>query len=407
MARKLENWINTFLDFTSAIPSPEMFKKWGAISCIAAVLEQRVWVDVGMGMLYPNLYTILVAPPGVGKTVITSLVWDFWNHVAAKADKDDGLHVAPASVTSAAIIDSLRDANRKIYAADNPLEPIKFNSLAICSNELGVLLPSYDADMMNKLTDIYDGHSYSERRRYDKNLNFSIDSPQLNLLGATTPGYLTNMLPEGAWDQGFLSRTLLVFSGERVIRPLFEFAPEQKLMRTELRDDIAHIFTLNGQITFEEDMKAAINAWHSAGGPPVPDHPRLANYNSRRTAHLLKLCMVACCAATDTLVVTMNHFNTALDWLLEAEMLMPDIFKAMVVNADMKAMDECWHFAYGVFMKENRPIAEHRLVAFLSERVPVHNVMRMLDVMVNATMLKKEIVGDVGNAYRPKPRKRM
>lgn len=403
MARTLENWIDSFLEFSAAIPSPDLFKKWAGIACVAAVLERRTWIDVGMGPLFPNLYTILVAPPGVGKTVMTSIIWDFWNSLATGDEK--GLHLAPASLTSAAIIDSLRDANRKIYAPDNPLEPIKYNSLAICSNELGVLLPSYEPDMMNKLTDIYDGHSYSERRRYDKNLNFRIDNPQLNLLAATTPGYLTNMLPEGAWDQGFLSRNILIFSGEKVIRPLFEFAPKQQEIRDDLKKNLAHIFTLAGEFTFTEEAKNALVAWHMAGGPPAPDHPRLHNYNTRRTTHLLKLCMVASACAEDNLIVTMAQFNTALDWLIEAEVLMPDIFKAMVVNADSKAMDECWHFAYQIFMKERQPVAEHRLIAFLQDRVPVQNVMRMLQVMENSRILEKKLIGDIGNAYQPKPRR--
>lgn len=69
------------------------------------------------------------------------------------------------------------------------MEIVNFNSLTIVSNELGVLLPEYDPAMMSKLTDIYDGKGYSERRR-TKDLNFKIDAPQINLIAATTPSFL-------------------------------------------------------------------------------------------------------------------------------------------------------------------------------------------------------------------------
>lgn len=366
-------------------------------------MERRFFVDVGMGPLYPNLYVVLVAPPGIGKTELTSQVWKFWSELST--GNADGLHVAPPSVTAASLIDSLRDAERKFYSPTSPLEPLRYNTLNICSNELGTLLPAYDPEMMNRLTDIYDGHPYAERRR-TKDLNFKIDKPQINFLAATTPAHLSNSLPEGAWDQGFLSRTMMVFNSERNIRPLFAKRGDGGTTRKELQHDLRHIFGMAGEITFSEDAAKAISAWHLAGGPPAPDHPRLGNYNTRRTAHLLKLCMVASVSTRDTLIVEVDDLNRALDWLLEAEMLMPDIFKAMVVNADMKAMDECWHFAYTIFMKEQQPVAEHRLVAFLQERVPVQNVMRMLSVMESAKILEKKLIGDVGNAYQPKPRKR-
>lgn len=404
MVRKLPNWISSFLTYAEAIPSPELFKKWTGIYTVAAALERRVWVDVGMGPLFPNIYTFLVAPPGVGKTALTSMIQELLSPLSTGDEK--GLRIAAASLTSASIVDELRDATRRFYRVDNPLDPIKFNALAIVSNELGVMLPSYEPDMMNKLTDIFDAKGYSERRRWAKETKdangFKIDAPLINIMAGTTPGYLTTMLPDGAWDMGFLSRVILVFSGEKLVRPLFSFASTEAATKKELQDDLAHIFTLYGEIGFTLEAKNALIAWHMQGGPPAPDHPRLANYATRRTTHLLKLCMVACCAAGDTLTVTVEHLNTALDWLLEAELLMPDIFKAMVVNADMKAMDECWHFAMQIYMRENqRPVAEARLIAFLMERVPSQNVLRMLQVMAQANLLKEELVADAGKCYKP------
>src|SRR5690606_1973720 len=107
-----------------------------------------------------------------------------------------------------------------------------------------------------------------------------------------------------------------------------------------------HIFSVTGELKFSEDAANALNNWHMAGGPPAPDHPRLVNYSSRRTAHLIKLCCVASLARADDKVITLDDYQTALDWLIDAEFMMPDIFKALVVNGDMKAIEECWHFAY-------------------------------------------------------------
>ena len=64
-----DDWITNFMTFTEGLPTPEIFRLWSGISTIAATLERRVWVATGRGVIYPNLFVVLVAPPAVGKSV--------------------------------------------------------------------------------------------------------------------------------------------------------------------------------------------------------------------------------------------------------------------------------------------------------------------------------------------------
>lgn len=399
--RKLPNWLDGWVTYTEVLPSPELWRLWSGISLIAGVLERKVWIKTGMGVLYPNLYTVLVGPPGVGKTVLTSQVWNMWNELSDNGDPN-GFHLASSSLTSASIIDDLREANRRVIHPN--MEISTFNSLAICSNELGVLLPEYDNSFMSKLTDIYDGHPYSERRR-TKELNFKIDHPQINLLAATTPSYLNSILPEGAWDQGFLSRTLLVYAAERMTRPVFSELEMQTGLYKELTFDLRQIFSLHGGVKFKQEAADAIENWNRQGQPPVPEHPKLMHYLTRRLAHLLKLCIVACVSESDDLVVTLSHFQTALDWLVQLEFYLTDIFKAMVVGGDQKAMQETWYFVATQYAKTNEPVSEGLIIEFLSQRVPANNVARVLGVMESAGLLKKKFTGNGGNWYEPRSKK--
>lgn len=390
--RRLSSWTQAFYDFTDSLSSPTLFRKWAAISLVAGALERKVWIKSALGALYPNLYVILVGPPGVGKTVLTSRVWAMWAALSDGTDK--GHHVASSSVTKASLIDTLVDAERRIVrpTAVPPVET--FHSLKICSNELGVLLPSYENDFMNTLTDLYDCHPYSERRR-TKDLYLKIDAPQLNMIAATTPSYLNNVLPEGAWDQGFLSRTMLVYSGESIRRPLFEETKLNDKLEKELLEDLKVIGELYGKMTFEPAAAQVISDWHMEGGPPQPEHPKLMHYNTRRTAHLLKLSMVACASRTNNLVINLDDVQQALDWLIEVETFMPDIFKSMAVGGDSRAIQDCWYHVYQIYIKEKRPISEARVIYFLQERVPAHSIMRIIEVMRQAKLLEKQIDGYV------------
>lgn len=385
--RRLANWIDGFFKYTAGLPSPDLFRKWGGISAIAGALERKVWVTTNVGTLYPNLYTVIVAPAGVGKTVVTKNVQTFWQQL-------DDHFLASASVSKASLVDELREAERKGVITNGSGQggfgQFQFNSLKILSNELGVLIPGYDNEFMNVLTDLYDGHHYSERKR-SSSLNFKIDKPQLNLLAATTPSYLNNVMPEGAWEQGFISRVLLIYSGQTQIRDLFGAETKNDKLGKDLSFDLNTIGKLYGAMMFDPDAAQAISAWHRAGGPPIPDHPRLVHYNTRRTTHLIKLCMVACASAGEDLTITLDHYTEALDWLMEAENFMPDIFKAMNSGGDTRVIDEAYHFLYTLYIKEKTPILEGRLINFIQQRTPAHNVLKILEIMTRVGLIKKEL----------------
>lgn len=394
--RRLPDFITAFEEYTDGLPSPLVFRRWAGISCLAGAMERKLWVRTLGSDLYPNLYVCFVAPPGIGKTVAISKAEHLWRGLRHH-------HVAPTSITKAALIDALNDATRSIIrpAASPPI--LEFNSLIIIAGELGVLIPGYDNDFMNTLTAIYDGHPYAERRR-SKDLKLGIPAPQINLLGATTPSYLNAVMPEGAWDQGFLSRTLLIYSGERILSDIFAERSDNENLRADLAHDLALIGDMCGKIQFTPDAARRISDWHTSGGDPVPDHPKLAHYLTRRTAHSIKLAMVAGVSRADfDFVLELRDINKALEWLFDAEAAMPDIFRAMKSGGDSAAIDETWHFAWSTYNREGKvSVAKARIIAHLRTRVPSHSVDKILKVMEDSGMLRPE-VGPSGLSYRPIP----
>ena len=398
MPRKRPDFIEAWLEYTDPQPSPLLWRRWAGIFMLAAAMERRMWVKTSIGRLYPNLYVILVGPPGVGKTLMTSLIRGFLHQLNTDDDKNS-FHLASESETHASIGDSLRDAARRFISASNEL--MNYNALTVVSNELGVFLPEYDATMMNKMTSLYDGHMYSERRR-TKDLQFVIESPTINMVAATTPSFLLETLPPGAWDQGFLSRTMIAFSAETLTRDLFGETIIQEKLEKELLHDLRHVFSFSGAFTFEQEAINAIEIWNRGGRQPLPDHPRLLNYNTRRAAHLLKLCMVASVSDSDERIVTIEHFHKAMDWLIELEVLLPEIFKAMTAGGDSRAMEEVWHYCAMLWRKDEEPISEGRIVAFLAERIPAQNVGRVLEVMIKTGMFLELGNAGPGKWYRPK-----
>ena len=332
-------------------------------------------------MLYPNIYTFLVAPPGVGKTVVTSRVQRILEAVETH-------HTAATSLTAASLIDDLKDSTRQ-FTNLKAAQPItRYHSLYVVSDELGVLLPKYETEFMSKLTAIYDCFNYRERRR-TKDTNFTIENPQLNILAGCTPSYLMNTLPDGAWDQGFLSRCFLIFNSET--RPIDLFAQHSSTASSEkeLIKKLKAISLLTGEFTYTDEAKAALWNWEKSGRQPLPEHPKLMNYNTRRLIHLVKLSMILSAAESPALVIETSHITAALDILVEAEFFMPDIFKAMKLGGEASAYEDTWYYVLRLYMTESKkPVAEARIIQFLQERVPVYNIMRVIETMERTGLLK-------------------
>lgn len=389
------DWIEDYLAYTSGIISPDLFRLWTAIGTLAAALERRCWIETSSGLLYPNLFVLLVAPPGVGKTEsikrgeeLLSLTKKF--------------KIAPKSVTSASLVDAVGEAARRT-PIDGQL--VEYSSLFLPAGELGVLLPAHDLGFLSILNDLYDNPAnYTEKRRtLDRNTD--IVRPQINILGGSQPAYLTSLLPEEAWNMGFTSRMIMVYANSAPKKPLFSFDPrDYALLERQKAHLVAHLSKLGSAhtpFTLTQGAMDNISLWHLAGGPPIPQHSRLAHYNSRRTIHLLKLCMVASVSRDTTFEITEFDVERAKTWLFDVERLMPDIFRDMMGRSDGQVINELHMYLWGEYVRTKSPIHESLIFDFLSVRVPSERIKVIIEVAERSNMLIKE-AGQ--QAYTPKPK---
>jgi len=386
MAREIEGrlWLDAFEEYTDVLSTPDIFRKWGGITMVAAALERRVWITTSVKVLYPNLYVIFVGPPGVGKGIMATVIGETMRQL--KEHK-----LASSSITRATVVEELNEAERFFQYEGVALQ---YNALYIVSHELGVLLPAYDMELLNKLTDIYDCGRYSERRR-KKEHNVAIERPVVNIFGAVTPGYFGAMIPEVAWEQGFFSRTILIYSGQLKRKSLWDFQKLDTGLWHKLVTDLRAIGRMKGEFRFTPEAAKLIDNFHMEAFKTTElRHPKMQHYNTRRPAHLLKLMMVSSAMRHDDMVIDVEDFQTAFDWLVEAEDTMPEIFKAMSTGGDSKVIQEAWHFVYEVNAREGRNANEDELWEFMSNRVPADKAKNIIEIMKNAKLLIAE--GPIG-----------
>jgi hypothetical protein len=287
------------------------------------------------------------------------------------------------------LIDSLALAKR---AKIDPTLGIyeEFNALNVVSSEFGVLIPMYDLTFMNTLTSIYDGEIYEQRRR-GRDIHIKIEKPFLNLIGGTTPSSLATFMPEGAWDQGFASRTIFVYSDESILQPIFslpEAHTKYASLLGDLRSDIKAIGQNYGLLQWEPAAAEAISRWHLSGCEPVPNHPRLQHYIIRRIAHLIKLCVVAHAQRCSDLLITVQDLDTALNWLIEAEAAMPYLFRGISAGGDDLTIREALNWLEDRSKKTGLPVPRYDFIYYLKSRVKMALIEQTISVMLNSKMIE-------------------
>jgi hypothetical protein len=380
------DWIDAYMTETEGI-SPPSFCLWSAIATIAGALERRVWSYTDKGELFPNLYTILTGAPSAGKSLMVNTARNLWANI-------DGLHIAPDNPTKATFLDSLEGAARQSTVVVNGEQTLNsFCSMCVGSREFGVLIPKYDHQFLEDLTDLYDNpNRYTAPRRTTRSV--TIEKPNVNILAATTPDFLGDMLPDVAWGQGFTSRLIFIYGIKENVADRDILSRRRNTMTGSLIDALREFFTdLSGEFEWAPEARAALNLWYNSGMPPEPEYGRLYHYKGRREVHIMKLCMVSAVAAGHGLYIAHSDWERALHWLLSAEETMPDVFRAIAMKSDGQLIDDLHYHIYTMWSrvayKERKAIPTKVLWEYLRFRVPSERITKIIDAAEQTGAIKK------------------
>lgn len=398
--RRLTSWIESFVEYTEGLNTPPIFRRWAAVCAVSAVLERKVWIENDLGIVYPNLYVLLVGPPGVGKGEALKTLRRLWEGI-------EDFHIASSTVSYASMVDELKEAHRQVFSPTRGLLA-DFHSLQVASVEFGSFMPSYDLNLMNFLQEWYDcTDKFAESRRgraKGVDLKKVIKNPQLGMIAGTTPDFLGGMLPEGAWNQGFCARTIMVHSSLEIQAKFYGGKKRSIQLFDDLLHDLRIIHELYGEVKLTDAAQEWIQDWYNKGRKPEPTHPRLHHYKKRRPLQLFKLAMVICLSRSSTrMAVGLSDMETALGYLEEAEATMPGIFDTMITSGDASAQLDTLHFILTEFLKSG-PVPEHKIINYISHHTntPAYNVVKVMDMMVQGNLIKVHAIGPGGrNTYKP------
>ena len=321
--RNLPDWIDGFMLLSDNSEPPVLYKKWTAISTIAAALQRKCHVSLGISTtFYPNFYIVLVGPSATGKGTAMQYAYDIIENVPA-------IRLSAQATSLQALIRRMKETNLTDIDMETGKE-IYHSSMTIFSNEFTVFLGYHNMELITALCDWYDS---PRRWVYDtiKRDKEEIVGVWANLLAGTTPDNIQSSLPMEAIGGGLTSRIIFVNEEKKSKLVIFPSITQRELdLQFYLTHDLEQITLMSGCFRFTEDAMGYYAEWCQAAeeNPPFYDR-KFDGYCGRRRNHILSLSMVCSASRNNLMILTRDDLERSANLLAEVEIKMGVVFRGL------------------------------------------------------------------------------
>lgn len=289
---------------------PDKFHFWTGASILAAALERKVWTAQGKTQHYPNLFLMLVAAPGDGKSTAGDRGVSLLREVAGP---EGSINYIPPKITDAALHQAMTRTKRFFVGAQEYSHNSSYYFASEASNGLREIPGG--GDIFPTITEAYDCKNMHKQLANKPPMD--IKNTCMNVLACSTFNALEGMLTEGGIMGGFASRFLYVVSDEQIIRtPSFD-APEDgdgDEERFRLIADLQHIYQLTGRFAVSPDFKRTFEKWFPKNDVErySRDSEKEQSFLARKHTAIIKLAMIFSVSESSELRLEQKHWEQAL-----------------------------------------------------------------------------------------------
>jgi len=323
--RNFDDWLAGYREFTEETESAPILHKWVSLSTIASVLRRKVWLKVGRLKIYPNMYVVLVAEPGVARK--TQAI----NYAVPIVREISGVRLSADAITKEALTQDIAEARDASILPNGDV--MEHCSISIVSKEFESFLgqKKENTKMLVLLTDLFDAPDKWDYRTKNSGQDATV-AVCINLLAATTPDSIASSLPTQAIGGGLTSRIMFVWAAGKTKKVTAPPVPDAKL-KLAIIQDLAAISRLSGEYEMSAECFRKWDAWYNAYEEEDPQ--RIApdkcfrGWYSRKPLYLQKLALIHTAATTDSNIIEWSAFEAALEDVLEVESYMGRTFSAV------------------------------------------------------------------------------
>jgi hypothetical protein len=307
-------------DETEAHPTYHLFT---ALVTLSSIISRRVWLKMGQFDVFPNLYVVLVGPPGNRKTAAMRI-----GKKVLRALED--IPFSAEATTKEKLVLDMADNQRVIDGLPEEYSDYRlYAPLTVMVTELSQFIGAGAQHMIDFLVTVYDQDFYDYKT---KNRGESkIDGPYLNVLACTTPDWITFYLKTDVISGGFSRRAIFVFEtekGRRVAIP--SVSEEAKLATDRVVEYGRRLKAVSGPFRWDADAVDFYTNWYD--NLKIPTEETIAGYYDSKHIQLLKIAMLLAISESTELVLLREHIENALGMLGLVEANLTRVFEGIGRN---------------------------------------------------------------------------
>jgi hypothetical protein len=385
------NFLRKFVSLFDGTEVPDRFATWAGLSCLAAMLERRIWIDMNIFSVFPNMFIVFVAEAGrMRKSTAAAMT----RKLLSKTNP--GPRMIAQKTTPEALIDAL-----KVIRTDDATKLLQETCGGIVvANELVTFInrDTYERGLgalMIELWDCPDKYEYRTRNRPTEEIHYG----HLSLLGATTIHSLRDAIPLQAMGDGFTSRTVFVYV-DRPAQPVPRPVRSESFRRTE-EELILHLQSLSslqGEVTLSEEAGEFFDAEYKRFyRSSLFDDPQFMAYASRRDKHLLKVGMCLMAAEGGGLELSAHH-------LQGAKVLLEDVESKMRAVFDRIAMTEGGSLTEEIYSTINtapdKTMLRAQVLRKFGHKLSAQELLKVMETLVIQQRVKTDTSGDGKLMYK-------
>ena len=326
------------MEYTEQTESSPLFHTWCGISTIASALQKKIRLEHGRLKIYPNLYIILVAEPGIArKTQAIDYSIDIMSPI-------DDISRAADATTRESLIQAIEKATHDQLMPDSTV--LKHNSLTIVSRELEDFIGNKKENhrMVTTLTALFDCGSKPWVYQTKNSGTNKLSAVYVNLIAATTPESLASCMPSAAIGGGLTSRVLFIHTDERNAKYAKPPKPPEILYKA-LVQDLETITRMAGVYTLSPVCDKNWEEWYNTFDGEIPYRickDRIFNaFYSRKSTLILKVAQSLAASRSGITEIEWNTLEEAINLVEDVEKSMDKAFTSVGrsdINVDVNAV---------------------------------------------------------------------
>lgn len=376
------NLIDQFVEATSNMAAPEIFRRWCAISMVSAAMSKRVWTCIEDDLkLFANTYIFLVAKPGIGKSRPMEVARTLLRDLPREPGKNyDPVIFTPDEITRERMIQQMAEV------FNEGREEGAMSYIALIS-EFATFMPEPDAAWMQAVARLWDCSFMYERQTKHMGWDTIINHYPCMLAGVQ-PSWFSEGFPPNAYELGLPARILFIYASEKPEREFFRGRKQVEGL-DRIAKQLRKVMGLRGEVMWDKEAVELWREWANAGYPPAPDDPLLEGYSTRRDMHAGKLALIVSAAShPGTPGVTVEDLKTAWHYLFHAEQYMPTALSNAGGNIYKMREETILAFVQSRYAEDKKLVPEREVRRRLGRMVSTTLITPIINELINQQRLK-------------------